>query len=493
MIDRLERAVRETPDLPAISNETDAADFGQLQAMVQALRPLVAPRNHPAAVLLAVAGGPVFTAVQLACLAEQAIVAPISHQSKPHEIEGYLALLQPDCVFVPEDHPIYAWPGFEAVPVDLPALSGHDAFRLLVPSGRAVDAVHPARDLPGGTVMVQFTSGSTGQPKGIALSAGNIESYLDSAAEFLEGFRGRQVFCPMPQFHAFGNTVVLEHILSGCGVHVTNTFMPGEDVRRMTEHRCVSLLAAPTYLRLLDRMQVLSQEYLPDLASVSLGTAAIDQALVEMTRAGLPDLVFHLRYGLTETMGPLTRLILEPGHDLGATGAVGSPLAGVQLHPETAEREADATEIRVRSGVVAVGRVTGVDRWETLNDDEDWFPTGDLGFRDANGDIHLRGRLSTFIKRNGFRINPFEIEDLIRQLPGVREAVVLGLPDPEAGQKIVLVVDAAGPQMPETKDILKHCRENLSVHKLPQVVRIEAGIPRTGSGKPDRKAIAAEL
>jgi acyl-CoA synthetase (AMP-forming)/AMP-acid ligase II len=253
----------------------------------------------------------------------------------------------------------------------------------------------------------------------------------------------------------------------------------------MQTNECAAILAAPAYFRLLLQFDMLKPELLPSLTSVTLGTAPVDQSLVKKIRERFPQINIYLRYGLTETIGTLTRLTLGPGEILSHPGLVGTPIPGAELAPELPlPDQGEPGEIRVKSGIVAVGELLEKDQWRTLTDNRGLFSTGDLGYMDEKGQLHLRGRISSFIKRNGFRINPFEIESLLREMPGIQEAMVVGVPDPLSGQQVIAYVEPMpGKPDPDPKDLMNICAANLSAYKLPQRIVVTDAIPKTRSGK----------
>lgn len=491
-------------DQIAVTNERSSATFGELKRQTEALTAFFRRSRRTERVSVAMAaipGGPELTALQLACMGAGVALAPVPEKITTHETRNYLQRIAPDLIVV--ESPSAAAPLLAAMEETVTLLSlanvGDD-----VPPHRAIawnrviespSDVEPVRfhgaDLPNEIVLIQFTSGSTGIPKGILLSNDNIAAYLEKSRDFLFRFAERHVFCPMPQFHAFGGTVVMEHIFHGASVHLANRFMPGEDMARMARHGCAVIQASPNYIKLMLKLGVLTREALPHLDTIIMGTAAADRALIADIRALFPDLNIHLRYGLTETMGPITRLTIGAGDELDRPGLVGPPLPGVLLADDIPRMGADEPkEVRVKSRVVAAGALVGREQWRRITDDDGYFATGDMGFIDDDGMLHLRGRISTFIKRNGFRINPFEIEELLRSAAGVQEAVVVGVPDPDAGQKIVACVEPVpGETALDTKLLMSFCREKLSPHKHPQRIEVMADLPRTQVGKPDRNAI----
>ncbi|MFP4423072.1 MAG: class I adenylate-forming enzyme family protein, partial [Desulfococcaceae bacterium] len=490
------------PDTVAVSNEKETVAYGRLSRWVERLRPLFRCEKGLPVVLISLPGGPRFTAVQLACMAEGAVAVPIPDRTSAREAAGYLQLIRPDWVVVPS---VSAAEGLlETLPpgVAVLAMEGEAGERngpfvswAEVMEGGNVDPVRAGTpNLPPGTQLIQFTSGSTGTPKGILLTGDNIRAYLDNNAAYLLEFTGRSVFCPMPQFHAFGGTVVLEGLSVGSSIHLANRFVPGNDLARMEAAACEVLKCAPTYPRLLHQLGVLDREHLPELRTLVMGAAATDPELAATVRERFPEVEIILRYGLTETMGPITRLHLVPGGKALGSGWVGPPVPGVKV-AEGLPRpgEGEPGEVRVSSGVVAAGRLLERDRWEPLAGPDGFFSTGDLGHRATDGDLFLRGRISAFIKSNGYRVNPFEIEELLRSHPGVGEAVVFGVPDPVAGERITAWVEpAAKADPPAIRDLFRLLRGNLVAYKVPQKVRVVEKIPRNAVGKVDRGKVVEQ-
>jgi len=141
-----------------------------------------------------------------------------------------------------------------------------------------------------------------------------------------------------------------------------------------------------------------------------------------------------------------------------------------------------------------VGQLLEQGHWEPLVGDEGYLSTGDLGILDQQGRIHLRGRLSSFIKSDGYRVNPFEVERVLHQVDGVHEAVAIGVPDAMSGERIVACLELRpGGKAPQPAELTAFCGEKLSKHKVPRKFEIVAALPRTRSGKPDRKKILAQF
>jgi acyl-CoA synthetase (AMP-forming)/AMP-acid ligase II len=147
----------------------------------------------------------------------------------------------------------------------------------------------------------------------------------------------------------------------------------------------------------------------------------------------------------------------------------------------------------VASSCNAPGQLTERGAWQPLADAAGLLATGDMGFADARGHLYVRGRKSAFLKVNGYRINPYELEEALRTLPGVQEAVVVGPPHPVSGQRIVACLEQGpGPRISEPPALLASCRELLAPYKHPHIFLVFDALPRTPAGKPDRTRILEE-
>ena len=475
--ERLRTLARDAPERPAIDDGVRVVSFGGLLQAASDFARLV---DEGAMVVSLLPGGVDFTAAHLGTMMAGAVFAPVSPESTPRELERVFALVRPTCL-------VLSQPGLQAA---RSALGDHQAPRVIAPreGGFSVSAdATPGGSsmLPHDTAMVQFTSGSTGHPKGVLLSRQSVEAGITQNAAFLERWRGKAVFAPMPQFHAMGGALVLEHVLSGASVHIAQAGMPGADRKRMAEAAVGALVANPSYVRILARVGAFKK--LPALEAIGMGSAACESTLLEMIRKQRPDVSFHLRYGLSESFGALTRLDVLPPSDLPPPGLVGPTLAGVELAP-LSDRPEDAREVRVRAGANGTGILKSPDEWVPLVASDGFLATGDVGFSTPAG-LHLRGRESQFIKRNGYRVDPGEIEQALVADASVNEACVIGVPDALAGARIVAVYEGDA----DSEYLDKHCRTELSAYKVPQKFIRLSHLPRTKSGKPDRARVRAEV
>lgn len=506
---RLAAAARSCPETVAISSEAGAWTYSRLTGAVAAVATWLRGAARPTVVAIALPGGPEFTALQLGVMAAGSVAVPIPRQATTHEASKFFSVLPPDVVCVPSlakgrlvldalAAPCLVIIVEDDVSEAPPGVGPHSivSWKTLEAGGRPEAPLPVSKHrLPERARLVQFTSGSTGWPKALLISEENLLANQDANSAHLDRFAGRHVFCPIPQFHAMGNAVALEHLLSGSSIHVANAFMHGEHFARMAQHGCSAMAGSPNYFRMLCRVKTFSQDKMPQLAFLTIGTDRVDAALVHELRVRFPDLTLFCRYGLSEAVGALAITTVAPGEELAAEGLLGSFVPGVEWQDAEAGDQAsgEGRALRVRCATAAAAQWMPGGRLEAVQDAQGFVDTGDLVRRDERGRLCLVGRESQFIKTNGYRVNPAEVEEVLRQAPGVREAVVVGLPDAVTGQRIVacLTLDESAELQPIS--LTTFCLARLSPYKVPQTFWSNVVVPMTHSGKPARQQLVDML
>jgi len=488
----------------AMSSDHGRATFAELTATAQHLSRWLARATDPVLVVAALPSGPELMTVQLASHAAGGVFAAIPPTLTGHEAARLFQLITPDVLIVPTAAAttplLEALPGPSTIVCLEPDATATGLHRRVSGAALWAGELPPppatrAVDWPAGTRSLQFTSGSTGQPKGVLLSNDNWLADLEMSAEHFSSFAGEAVFSPMPQFHAMGNALPLELLCHGASVHVCNQFMPGEHIRRMRAERCTAIAASPNYYKLLLQFGALTAAAVPGLRALTLGSAAIDRELIAALRQALPAVTMHCRYGLSEAVGALARWSIPPGSVLEHPGLAGRLLPGASIAtPLPLPNSDDPGELIVQTPTAGVGQITAGGGIAPLLDANGWLATGDLACVDEHDRLHLRGRRSSFLKHNGYRIHPGEIEEVLRAYPGVQEAMVLGVADPLAGQQIIACVEPLPGETPPTAaELMAFCQSRLSRYKVPQQFLSFEQLPRTRSGKPDRPAVLARV
>lgn len=345
-----------------------------------------------------------------------------------------------------------------------PSLSPAHVFDIvagLMSGGVTIVGPEPETTTAADADMVVFTSGSAGPPKGVRLTMANLEAAARASAEHLGHGGDDNWLLAMPLHHVGGLSIVVRQIYTGGSI----TMLPSFDAAAYAEalHGDVTMASVvPTMLR-----RLLPYGPYTGLRSVLVGGGPIPRGLLEEAVAtGLPVLP---TYGMTETFGQVATLL--PGSALGHRA---HPLPGIDV------RITDDGRIAVRGPQVSPGYVGEPDR------EDPWFVTSDLGTLDDDGAVRVTGRADALIVTGGENVNPERVEAALIDHPAVEEAVVAGIPDAEWGSRLVCVyagdVDSSA---------LQHwASERLPGYAVPKQWIMVSSVPRTGIGKPDRRAAA---
>ncbi|OMC56270.1 acyl-CoA synthetase [Mycobacterium sp. IS-836] len=328
--------------------------------------------------------------------------------------------------------------------------------------------------------LILFTSGTTGLPKAVAISARRLAMRIRGmAAPFHADAPPSVGMMCVPFFHVGGALGTLGSLYSGNTSVVQTRFDAGEWLRLVSRHRVTTTFLVPTMLqRILDHPDFANAD-LTSLVAIAYGAAAAPINLVRRAMAALPHVAFANVFGQTETLGAYTTLMPDDHRDPARAGSVGRPLPGVEVRVVDPDTGRD-----VEAG--AIGEL-----WvnTTQNVTEGWLHTGDLARQDADGYIFPSGRLSDTINRGGEKFGPIEVEEALRSHPAVSDAAVAGIADDELGQRVGAAVVACAPVTLE--ELRSHCRQVIAYFKLPERLAIVDHIPYNSTGKVNRRQLAA--
>jgi fatty-acyl-CoA synthase len=341
--------------------------------------------------------------------------------------------------------------------------------------------------LPGDWALLQYTSGTTGKPKGVLLSHRSIVNIATAGALGLGLPTGSTWLLVLPLASVGGSVfAVLGALACASALVVMREFDPARMIGLIDEEQVAFFNSPPTvHIRLLEHPDMRAASF-ASLKAVTIGGSIVSAALIEKIES-----VFGAEclttYGLTETSG--TVALIVPGDSLERKcTTAGRVLPGIEVQirsPETREPLArnSTGEICVRS----VGNMGGYfkmpEATATAVNEEGWLHTGDLGTVDDSGYISITGRLKDMIKRGGHNVYPREIEDVLARHPAVAESAVFGIPHPELGEEIAAAVRLVQGSSVTGEDLREWLFSQIAPHKIPRVWHFVDSFPTNSNGK----------
>jgi fatty-acyl-CoA synthase len=360
------------------------------------------------------------------------------------------------------------------------------------------DPATPLPDVrPSDAAQIQYTSGTTGFPKGAQLTHRGLANIGRLYARVIGAGPGDVWINPMPMFHTAGCGLATLGALQTGGTHVLPSgFDPALMLALFEAERGTIMLSVPTMLiRMLNHPDVMTRD-LSSCRLATLGGAPVPPELVRQAEQKL-GLKVAIGYGQTEASPYITHTLPDDPHP-DWISTVGRPLPGTEVkivNPHTGETLPlqAVGEICARGCGIMTGYFDDPRATSEALDADGWLHTGDLGSMDAYGYCRIQGRLKDMIIRGGENIYPREIEDLLYTHPGIAEVAVLGVPDSDWGEVVAAFVQPrAGHQLDES-ELEAFARRHLAAYKVPRIWRIVDRFPQTASGKIQKFALREQL
>jgi fatty-acyl-CoA synthase len=364
-------------------------------------------------------------------------------------------------------------------------------FREVVAGGTQVSeeerSVRQASVKPRDPVQIQYTSGTTGFPKGAILHHHGI---LNNAMLFARrwGLRQSDRYCnPMPFFHTSGCVLaVLGNLYAGSTLHPLPTFDPPKALQIISHERCTFGGGVPTMLLAMLQHPDFDHYDLSSLKQVVSGGAPVPVALMEQVKERIGADVC-IGFAQTEA-SPVITLTLPDDPFERTAATVGKPLPHTEvkiIHPTTSETVpcGEQGELCCRGYLVMQGYYKMPEKTAETIDSEGWLHTGDLATMDAQGYVNIVGRLKDMVIRGGENLFPAEIEEFLIRHPEVADVQVVGVPDAFFGEELLAVVRLReGEQL--TEQVLRdYCKGQISHQKIPRYFQFVDAYPLTASGK----------
>ena len=417
-----------------------------------------------------------------------AVLVPLNWRLAPPELAAVLADAQAPLLI--------ACPAFGEVAANLveqlsPAVS-------LVIVGEGYErwlAAHEPRDPGGrgatGDVIVQmYTSGTTGVPKGVLTTHGNLAIAAQASSRW--AFDESSVsLTPLPMFHIGGIGWAYCGLWHGAATVLVGEFDPARVLDILERGRVTNAVLVPTMLQLLTAVPGAAERDYSALRSIAYGAAPITTPVLKASLRTFGCALFGL-YGLTESTGGVVALEPEdhdPGgpreHLLRSAGrpypwvdlTIADPLSGAKLAPHA------VGEVWLRGPNITPGYFDRPAETAAALTPDGWLRTGDGGYVDHEGYLFLTDRIKDMIVSGGENVYPVEVEEALAQHADVADVAVIGVPDPHWGEAVKALIIPRPGARPAPEDIIAFARERLAGYKLPRSVDVVSELPRTPSGK----------
>ncbi len=502
IVHQLEASVLANADREAIRDSSLSFTYKALWSMVLAICGFFRRSgvHRGDRVMLALPNGIGYVAAYYGIIAAGAAVVPVSSEARGSQLASMAARVEARWLVAASANPHWQEPrnqmpalglivvgkSPETVPPGGPVAVWDDVLAT-EPGDPDYDALN---DLDGLSTLA-CTSGTTGNPKAVMITNGNLEANTRSILGYLHLRQSDVGLCVLPLSYAYGTSILNTHIAAGARLVIGNGMTYPHLVReRLEKERVTGFFGVPTtfYLAL---QHGLFERPLPHLRYLAQAGGGMRADAIDRVREKLPAVAFYVMYGQTEATARLTWLPPEKWEQ--KRGSVGLPIPGVELSiqdekgmavPAGSVGELCARGQNVMAGYWRNPKATG----KVLRGG--WLHTGDLSWQDADGFYYLVGRADEMIKCGGHRFSPGAVEEVLAKHPDVKEAAVVGLEDALMGQVVRAVVVPQPESTPDMNSILRFCRAHLPSHMLPRELLFSDALPTTPSGKIKRKLLA---
>lgn len=341
---------------------------------------------------------------------------------------------------------------------------------------------------PHDVINMQYTSGTTGFPKGVMLTHYNIVNNAHQVAQCMGLGEGDRLCIPVPFFHCFGCVMsTLACVTVGATMVPVVEFHPKRVLETVEAERCTALHGVPTMF-IAELNDPDFAKY--DLSSLRTGIMAGSPCPVEVMKAviekmGMKDIT--IAYGQTEASPVITQTRTDDPLEL-RVETVGRALPGVEVkivEPGTNKEVPRGVqgELCTRGYHVMKGYYNNPEATNEAIDQDGWLHTGDLATMDENGYCRITGRLKDMIIRGGENIYPREIEEFLYKHPKILDVQVVGVPDEVYGEEVMAWIILKDGETATAEEIREFCRGNISRHKIPRYIEFTDSYPMTASGK----------
>jgi fatty-acyl-CoA synthase len=341
---------------------------------------------------------------------------------------------------------------------------------------------------PHDVINMQYTSGTTGFPKGVMLTHSNIVNNGFNIANCMELTKDDRLCIPVPFFHCFGCVLgTMACVTVGATMVPVQEFSPKRVLQTVQDEKCTGLHGVPTMF-IAELNEPDFEKY--DLSSLRTGIMAGSNCPIEVMKAVIEKMgarEITIAYGQTESSPVITQTRTYDPIEL-RVESVGKALPNVEVkivEPGTSTEVARGVqgELCTRGYHVMKGYYKNEEATREAIDEESWLHTGDLAIMDENGYVKVTGRLKDMIIRGGENIYPREIEEFLYSHPKILDVQVVGVPDSVYGEEVMAWVILKEGETASTDEIRAFCNGKISKHKIPRYIEFIDAYPMTASGK----------
>ncbi|MDQ0971890.1 long-chain acyl-CoA synthetase [Neobacillus niacini] len=331
------------------------------------------------------------------------------------------------------------------------------------------------------TAVILYTSGTTGNPKGVLLTHKNLTSNAENSVKHNELERGTTIGV-LPLAHVYGLTISNICLLMGSSIVIFSNFDSGEVFKAIQKYEVRNFSAVPAMIHALVSYPHADDYNTSSLESVSSGSAPLPVALLHAFEKKFGAKVFE-GYGLSEAAPIVTAhkngIEIKPG-------SVGIPIPGVEVKiVDDNGNEVECGEVGelcVRGDNVTPGYYQNVEESRKVLIDS-WLHTGDMARMDGEGYVYIVDRKKDLIIRGGFNVYPRDIEEILNTHETVSEVAVVGVPDEKMGEEMVACVVVKPGAVTSEEELITYCQEHLAKNKTPRRIVFLEALPRNGVGK----------